>query len=216
MDAWVLERLGLTLNEKKTSVRNACRERFDFPGYTFGPHYSMRTGQEYIGYSPSAKSVARIKKKVGDLLVPGNVTPWAEVSERLNRKLECWRAYFGRGSTAKAYRAVDQYVYDTVRHFLRRRHQVSSQGTRQFPEERVFGPLGVVRQQGPMGAGMGNGADARRPLPRPSSTLPTLALQQGVSPVCSGADHRLSWSAHISPLEPARQSQNCKETLSTF
>jgi RNA-directed DNA polymerase len=148
----VLERLGLTLNEKKTSVRNACQERFDFLGYTFGPHYSLRTGQPYVGYSPSNKSVARIKQNVGDLLVPSNVKPWAEVSERLNQKLAGWRAYFGGGSTAKAYRAVDQYVYDTVRHFLRRRHQVSSQGTRQFPEERVFGALGVIRLQGPMGA----------------------------------------------------------------
>jgi len=148
----VLERLELTLNEKKTSVRKACRERFDFLGYTFGPHYSMRTGREYIGYSPSNKSVARIKEKVGDLLVPSNVKPWAEVCERLNRKLKGWRAYFGCGSTAKAYRAVDQHVYDKVRHFLRRRHKVSSQGTRQFPEERVFGTLGVSRLQGPLDA----------------------------------------------------------------
>jgi RNA-directed DNA polymerase len=148
----VLGRLELTLNEKKTSIRNARGERFDFLGYTFGPHYSMRTGREYIGYSPSKKSVARIKEKVGDLLGPGNVKPWAEVCERLNQKLQGWRAYFGCGSTAKAYRAVDQHVYDKVRHFLRRRHQVSSQGTRQFPEERVFGSLGVVRLQGPMGA----------------------------------------------------------------
>ena len=62
----VLERLELTLNETKTSVRNARRERFDFLGYTFGPHYSialkrMRTGREYIGNSPSAKSAARSK-----------------------------------------------------------------------------------------------------------------------------------------------------------
>jgi hypothetical protein len=28
---------------------------------------------------------------------------------------------------------------------------VSSHGTRQFPEERVFGSLGVLRLQGPMG-----------------------------------------------------------------
>src|SRR5260370_32226042 len=74
----VLERLELTLNEKKTSIRNARVERFDFLGYTFGPHYSMRTGQEYIGYSPSKKSVARIKEKVGDLLVPSNVGSWPE------------------------------------------------------------------------------------------------------------------------------------------
>ena len=38
----VLERLELTLNVKKTSVRNAGRERFDFLGYTFGPHYGPR------------------------------------------------------------------------------------------------------------------------------------------------------------------------------
>ena len=148
----VLERLELTLNVKKTSVRNAGGERFDFLGYTFGPHYSMRTGREYIGYSPSNKSVGRIKENVGKLLVPSHVKPWTEVRERLNQKLRGWRAYFGCGSTAKAYRAVDEYVYDTVRHFLRRRHKVSSQGTSQFPEERVFGSLGVVRLQGPMGA----------------------------------------------------------------
>jgi RNA-directed DNA polymerase len=148
----VLERLGLTLNETKTSIRNARVERFDFLGYTFGRHYSMRTGQEYIGYSPSKKSVGRIKEKVGDLLVPGNVAQWEEVSRRLNQILGGWRAYFGCGAKAKAYRAVDQHVYDKVRHFLRRRHKVSSHGTRQFPEERVFGPLGVIRLQGPLGA----------------------------------------------------------------
>jgi len=38
-----------------------------------------------------------------------------------------------------------------VRHFLRRRHKVSSRGICQFPEERVFGSLGVIRLQGPMG-----------------------------------------------------------------
>jgi len=148
----VLERLELTLNEKKTSIRNARVERFDFLGYTFGPHYGMRTGQGYIGYSPSKKSVARIKEKVGNLLVPANVGRWEEVSQRLNQILGGWRTYFRYGATAKAYRAVDQHVYDKVRHFLRRRHKVSSHGTRQFPEERVYGPLGVIRLQGPMGA----------------------------------------------------------------
>jgi RNA-directed DNA polymerase len=147
----VLKRLELTLNEKKTSVRNAREERFDFLGYTFGPHYSPRTGREYIGHSPSKKSVSRIKTKVGDLLVPGNMDSWETVCERLNQILKGWRAYFGCGFTSKAYRAVDEHVYDKVRHFLRRRHKVSSQGTRQFPEERVFGSMGVVRLQGPMG-----------------------------------------------------------------
>src|SRR5438128_12650204 len=64
----VLGRLGLTLNEQKTSIRNARKERFDFLGYTFGPHFSRRTGREYIGYSPSKTSVHRVRQNVGEHL----------------------------------------------------------------------------------------------------------------------------------------------------
>src|SRR5437763_2225617 len=65
-----LTRLGLTLNEAKTSIRNARKERFDFLGYTFGPHFSKRRRREYIGCSPSRKSVNRIKQSVGEHLKP--------------------------------------------------------------------------------------------------------------------------------------------------
>jgi len=123
-----------------------------FLGYTFGPHISPRGGGWYIGYSPSKKSVSRIKQKVGELLDRRNGAPWEEVCRELNQKLQGWRQYFSIGSTSRAYRAVDEYVYDRVRNFLRRRHQVSSQGTRQFPAERVYGTLGVVRLRGPWAA----------------------------------------------------------------
>jgi RNA-directed DNA polymerase len=93
----VLDRLGLTLNERKTSIRNARKERFDFLGYTFGPHFSRRTGREYIGCSPSKKSVNRIRQKVAECLRPGNVAPWKEVRDRLNQKLKGWKEYFGLG-----------------------------------------------------------------------------------------------------------------------
>jgi RNA-directed DNA polymerase len=148
----VLGRLGLTLNEKKTSIRNARQERFDFLGYTFGPHVNPRGGGRYMGYSPSPKSVSRIKRKVGELLDRRNGATWEEVCQTLNRQLQGWRRYFSCGSTSRAYRAVDEYVYDRVRNFLRRRHKVSSQGTRQFPAERVYGTLGVLRLQGPRAA----------------------------------------------------------------
>jgi len=74
-----------------------------------------------------------------------------EVCQKLNRKLQGWRQYFSVGATSKAYQAVDDYVYDRVRNFLRRRHKVSSQGTRQFPAERVYGTLGVISAPGTTG-----------------------------------------------------------------
>jgi len=145
-----LTRLGLTLNEAKTSVRDARKERFDFLGYTFGPHFSRRTGREYVGYSPSKKSVNRIKEKVGEHLKPGNVAPWEDVRDGLNRKLRGWKAYFGLGSPTKAFEVLDEHVEERVRHFLRRRHEVQSQGTRQFSMKRIYGELGVFRFRGPL------------------------------------------------------------------
>jgi RNA-directed DNA polymerase len=146
----VLRRLGLTLNEQKTSIRNARKERFDFLGYTFGPHFSLRTGREYIGYSPSKKSVNRARRNVGEHLGSHNVAPWEEVRDRLNQKLKGWKAYFGLGSPSKAFEVLDEHVEERVRHFLRRRHKVQSQGTRQFSMKRIFGELGVFRLRGPL------------------------------------------------------------------
>jgi len=141
----VMDRLGLTLNEAKTSVRNARRERFDFLGYSFGPHHFPRNGRWYLGASPSKKSVQRIKAKVGEILVPGNQAPWTKVSDQLNRLLQGWRLYFDYGSRQRAYEAVDHHVYHSVRRFLVRRHKVPTHGTRRFTYTAVYGVLGVLR-----------------------------------------------------------------------
>ena len=90
MTAWtrdVMTKLGLSLNEAKTSVRNARQERFDFLGYSFGPHRFRKDGHWYLGASPSRKSVQRFKDKVGERLVPGNMGTWPEVRDQLNSML---------------------------------------------------------------------------------------------------------------------------------
>ncbi len=147
--AWtkaVMTKLGLTLNEAKTSLRDARRERFDFLGYSFGPHYPYRwNGQWYVGASPSKKSMQRLKAKVQALLVPGNNQPWTEVRDTLNRSLRGWSNYFCHGTRRPAFRGVDHYVYERVRDFLARRHKVAGRGTRRFSFEVVYGELGLLR-----------------------------------------------------------------------
>ena len=141
----VMTQLGLTLNETKTSIKTARKESFHFLGYTFGPHRYKPDGHWYLGASPSKKSRQRIKQKVGDLLIPGNVGEWEEVRARLNQILRGWSAYFSYGSRATAYREVNNYVSDRVRHFLQRRHKVQSRGTEQYGYQRIFGELKVLR-----------------------------------------------------------------------
>ena len=145
--AWtkaVMTRLGLALNEAKTAIRDARRERFDFLGYAFGPHHYRKDGHWYLGASPSKKSVLRLKTKVSAVLVSSNVGRWPEVRDRLNRLLRGWTAYFGYGTRLPAYRAIDNHVYERVRRFLVRRHKVPSHGTNRFSRETVFGALGVL------------------------------------------------------------------------
>ena len=141
----VMTRLGLTLNEAKTSLKNARQERFDFLGYSFGPHRYKANGKWYLSASPSKKSVQRFKTKVGDLLVPGNNDPWPEVCDTLNSSLSGWSNYFCHGTRRSAFRGVDRYVYERVRDFLARRHKVAGRGTRRFSCEIVYGELGLLR-----------------------------------------------------------------------
>jgi RNA-directed DNA polymerase len=146
--AWtrrVMAKLGLALNETKTSVRNARQEHFGFLGYTFGSHYMQTNGRWYLGASPSKKSVQRVKDKVGEILVPGNQAPWPEVRDQLNSLLRGWRAYFNHGSRQRAYETVDQHVYHSVQRFLVRRHKVPTHGTRRFTYRAVYGVLGVLK-----------------------------------------------------------------------
>ncbi|MHC4216450.1 MAG: group II intron reverse transcriptase/maturase [Planctomycetota bacterium] len=140
----VMERLKLDLNAEKTVIRKAQEEGFDFLGYTFGTMWFRKEGTKYMSASPSKRSVARLKKKIRQLLRPSENGPWPEVRDRLNAVLRGWCGYYSYGTTQIAYRAVERNVYERVRLFLVRRHKVRSRGIRRYPSERIFGELGVL------------------------------------------------------------------------
>lgn len=147
--AWtgeVMERLKLALNPAKTCVRDARRETFDFLGYTFGPQVIYTpTGSRGLDARPSKKSVRRVKRKLHEVLRPRNVGPLKDVVGRVNRLLMGWSNYFCHGTVYFAYRAVDNHLYERVRHFLRRRHKVKSSGTKLLPTGKDLEALGIVR-----------------------------------------------------------------------
>jgi RNA-directed DNA polymerase len=146
--AWterVMTRLGLTLNRTKTRLCDARSERFDFLGYSFGPHCHQREGRWYTGASPSKKSVQRLKDKLGAMLVPGNMGRWEDVRDTLNRLLRGWCGYFSPGTHYASDRAIEEHLYDRVRNFLVRRHGMRSRNIGPFSKAAVFGDLGMPR-----------------------------------------------------------------------
>ena len=141
----VMTRLGLTLNEVKTTLKDTRNERFDFLGYTFGPHVYKGNGKRYLSASPSKRSVQRLKTKVRDLLATGNHEPWPEVRDALNSMLLGWSGYFCHGTRRSAFRGLDYFVYERVRDFLARRHKVAGRGSRRFSREIIYGEHRLLR-----------------------------------------------------------------------
>jgi RNA-directed DNA polymerase len=142
----VMNRLKLTLNTTKTCVRDARKETFDFLGYTFGQQVVWtKDGTRRMDARPSKKSIERVKGKLHEVLSPWNVGPWPQVAKRVNRILAGWSNYFSHGTCYFAYRAVDNHLYDRVRHFLRRRHKIRSGGTSLLPTGKSLRDWGIVR-----------------------------------------------------------------------
>ncbi|HWJ18414.1 MAG TPA: group II intron reverse transcriptase/maturase [Geobacterales bacterium] len=138
-----ITRLGLTLNEAKTKLKDARRERFEFLGYSFGPHWHQRDGKSYLGASPSPKSVARLRQNVRDHLKTFHNRPWPDIRDGLNAILRGWDGYFCYGTRWTAHRAIDAHVVQSLRGFLVRRHKAPSRGVRRFSGEAIFGDMGI-------------------------------------------------------------------------
>ncbi len=144
---WIVERLGLSLNEAKTSICDARQESFDFLGYTFGPKVYRQSGWTYLGIAPSKKGVKRFKRSLRSVLHPGNHAPLDEVVEAVNWKLRGWGQYFSIGTLEPAYRTIDRYTCTLLRRFLVRRHKVPGRGTRRFSYLYLHETLGLARLQ---------------------------------------------------------------------
>ena len=136
--------MGLELNERKTSVKQARQEAFGFLGYTFTMLHSYKTGVRYPGATPSKKAIQRLKHDLRGWLTRTNSRPTEEIVDTLNRKLRGWANYFRYGSVQRVRQNLESFVYQRVRGFLRRRHQVQTRASRRFSRRYVFRELGVV------------------------------------------------------------------------
>jgi RNA-directed DNA polymerase len=133
--------MKLTLNEAKTSLRNARKEFFRFLGYELGPLMNRRIRRRYLGARPSTKAMERVRAKVGNILRRGRPEPWPVIRDELNRFLQGWANYFAYGSPGPMFRRVDIHVAQLARNLLRRRHRLPSSTGR-------FGPDELRRDQG--------------------------------------------------------------------
>ena len=136
-------------SERAEDLYPECQTRkLRFSGLHFWAALLVENRQVILGSQTVQEGDPAPQEGVYEMLRPCENDRWEDVRDRLNAKLREWQNYFRYGSLNKAYRIVDGYVYQCVRHFLRRCHHAkNSRGTRPFSAQVVYGERGVHRFQ---------------------------------------------------------------------
>ena len=142
----IMERLKLTVNERKTRLRRLPNEQVEFLGYSIGRCFNRKTGKTYLGTYPAKERVKRVCRKIS-VMTCARTEQWP-VEERvaaLNRVLQGWANYFCLGPVSPAYRAIDKHTQARLRQWLRRKHKLGSTGIARFPAKYLYDTLGLVK-----------------------------------------------------------------------
>jgi group II intron reverse transcriptase/maturase len=140
----MMEKLRLTVNEKKTRRCTLPEETFNFLGFTFGPQVSWRTGRPHLMPIPAKNKVLKICERISEST--SGRTTWrdeAEQVQRLNQILMGWGNYFRLGFVTGAWHDVQQHACRRFRWWMRRKHgqRGSTQG---YPDMQLYEKYGLV------------------------------------------------------------------------
>lgn len=139
----LMERIGLTVNEQKTRLVKVPEESFTFLGYTLGRFYG-KDGRPYLGTRVSRKAISRVLGRINEETSTRWITTSAEKRvEELNPILRGWCGYFDQGPVYRPYKLVKRYTERRLRRWLMKKHKRRGTGYRQFPDDFLYGKLGL-------------------------------------------------------------------------
>jgi group II intron reverse transcriptase/maturase len=140
----MMERIKLTVNEKKTRRCSLPAETFKFLGFTFGEQVSWKTGRRYLSPSPAKKKVQAICDKISE--ATSSRTTWRAVEVEvveLNQMLSGWGNYFRVGYVTGAWQIVQQHACRRLRQWMHRKR--GQRGSPQNPPDlRLYEEYGLL------------------------------------------------------------------------
>ena len=141
----IMERLKLTVNERKTRICRVPGETFVFLGYTIGECYSFRRQRSYLGMRPAKKAVQRICRAISEMT--SRQCTYLEVGEivrTINQRLAGWANYFQLGTVSQAYGVVDRHTRYRLCKWLRWKHKLGHRGATRFTDNYLYQTLGLI------------------------------------------------------------------------
>jgi RNA-directed DNA polymerase len=141
----MMERLKLTVNERKTRICRVPGETFQFLGYTIGVCYSFQRRRSYLGMRPAKKAVQRICRAISEMTSRRCAyLPEADMVRTINQRLAGWANYFQLGSVSQAYRVVDRHTRYRLCKWLRWKHKLGRRGAARFTDKYLYQTLGLI------------------------------------------------------------------------
>ena len=141
-----LQRKGLQLNETKTRVLDARRERFRFLGFEVSWRRSCNTGVEYPHIEPSPKAKAKLRTAVRREL--NHWTTWRSSTEAIrtvNRIVRGWGEYFHYGNSTAAFSGLQNWLRQRARRWLWKKYGRRLGLYTFFTNERLYGQYGLAK-----------------------------------------------------------------------
>lgn len=141
----IMGKIGLQVNEEKTRLVRVPGENFNFLGYTIGRFYG-KAGKPFIGTRPSRKAVMRLLREIHEQTSRQWNASEPEVRIKvLNAKIGGWAGYFNQGPVVHIYKRIQTYTDGRLRRWLMRRRKKRGTGYRQYPDEVLYGKLGLIQ-----------------------------------------------------------------------
>ena len=142
----VLGDLELSLNEDKTRLIDAKKQRFDFLGFTLEVKRNPKTGRWFPLITPSEEAMAEIKAEIKSLTCRRTLClPKEVLIKKLNEVVRGWVGYFYYGNCSRALSTLKGFLDERVRIYLRRKHAKKSRGYKAYPYKYLYGNLGLYK-----------------------------------------------------------------------
>ncbi len=130
-----LKGVGLELKPEKTRITHTLKGEepgFDFLGFNIRQYEvsKNRSGRnsngEALGYKtlikPSNKSIDKHKKRLAETVSSHKAVPQAVLISKLNPVIRGWENYFRTGVSKEVYSKMDNYLWEILWNWAKRRH----------------------------------------------------------------------------------------------
>lgn len=135
-----LEARKLKLNEEKTRLVDTRKEGFEFLGFAVAWRQSLKSKRSYPHVEPSAKSQAKLRDKVREVLeVRTRNQPAVAVVRKVNQITRGWATAFHYGNSSRVFGNQQVFVRNRLRQWLWRKYSRTHGLFKFFTNDRLHG-----------------------------------------------------------------------------